>query len=155
MPFLTIKGIAPYDGRYRLSLDEEFTTREWGWLKRLSGYMPLTIEAGFDGGDPELFAVLAVMAMRRSGKITAAEVPDLFERIVDTPFGPTIQLEADETEAEDGDDADPPTAVKPDESLPIYGTDLRTNSETSPESRTGFGMHDLDTSESRPVTSGS
>ena len=41
-------GVPPYDGRYDFDLEgRELTTREWGWIKRLSGYLPLTIEEGF------------------------------------------------------------------------------------------------------------
>ena len=45
----------------------ELTTREWGWIKRLSGYLPLNIEDGL--GDPELVIVFAAIALRRAGKV--------------------------------------------------------------------------------------
>ena len=41
MDYLTIEGVAPYDGRYEFDLrDRPFTVREWGWIKRHSGYLP-------------------------------------------------------------------------------------------------------------------
>ena len=50
MNHLIITGVPPYDGRYEFDMERDFTTREWGWLKRLAGYLPLNIEEGFDGG---------------------------------------------------------------------------------------------------------
>ena len=55
MDWIVIDGAPPYDGRYMFDLaGQELTTREWGWIKRLSGYLPLTLDEGFKGGDPEL-----------------------------------------------------------------------------------------------------
>ena len=51
-----------------------FTTREWGWIKKHSGYLPLTVEEGFRGADPELITVFAVIALHRAGKIQTADV---------------------------------------------------------------------------------
>ena len=48
MDWLTIKGVPPWDGRYEFDLeDRELTTREWGWIKRWSGYLPLTVAEAF------------------------------------------------------------------------------------------------------------
>ena len=55
--------------------------------------MPFTIDEGFAGGDPELFACFAAIALRRADKIEAQEVPAIYERIIDGPFGSTITLE--------------------------------------------------------------
>jgi hypothetical protein len=105
MDTITISGVKPYDGRYELDITgSPLTTREWGWIKKHAGYLPVTI--GDDGfADPELIAVLAVIALRRSGTIEAREVPAVYDRIADAPFGSTISLEfASATEG----DADPP-----------------------------------------------
>ena len=60
LDWLTVAGVKPWDGRYEFDLNgRELTTREWGWIKRHSGYLPLTIDEGFNGADPELFACFA------------------------------------------------------------------------------------------------
>ena len=67
MDYIVIEGVRPYDGRYEFDLEgRELTTREWGWIKRLSGYLPLTIEEGLT--DPELITVFACIALRRAGQ---------------------------------------------------------------------------------------
>jgi hypothetical protein len=112
MDWIVIDGVKPYDGRYLFDLaGAEPTTREWGWIKRLSGYMPATIQDGFDGFDPELFSAFAVIALRRAGKIDNDEVTGVFERIVDAPFAATIRVENDGDRAED--DAGPPAPSSP------------------------------------------
>lgn len=109
MDWIVLEGVKPYDGRYPFDIDgQDFTTREWGWIKRHAGYMPLTIEDGFSGADPELFAVFAIIALRRAGKIEPRDVPGVFERLADAPFETTIRLENDEPAVEQEGDAGPP-----------------------------------------------
>lgn len=100
-----IKGVKPYDGEYPLD-DSEFTTREWSWIKKISGYLPMTAEDGFKGGDPELFVALAVVAMVRAGRIERGDALNVADRLADSAFGSSLTFEADgDEEAED-----PPTA---------------------------------------------
>lgn len=107
MNHITINGVPPYDGRYDLDLENrELTTREWGWIKRLAGYLPLTAEEGY--GDPELITVLAVIALRRAGKVDTQQVPQVFGRLSDAPFGSTITMETDLADEEV--DAGPPAS---------------------------------------------
>ena len=109
MNWITIVGVRPYDGRYEFDLgNQELTTREWGWIKRHTGYLPLTLEEEFRGSDPELYAIFAVIAIRRAGKIDQGEVPALFERICDAPFGATIRMEFDDDVEEEDADSPPP-----------------------------------------------
>lgn len=106
MEWLVIEGVRPWDGRYEFDLEHRpLTNREWGWIKRHSGYLPLTIEDGWKGGDPELFAAFAVIALHRAGRIQTGDVADVYERFADTPFGTTFRLDLDA--AEEGD-AGPP-----------------------------------------------
>lgn len=151
MDWIVVEGVKPYDGRYEFDMDgRPFTTREWGWIKRLSGYLPLTIAEGFDGADPELFTAFAVIAMRRADKITPREVPDVFERIADAPFDVAIKLETDAaSESDEGDDASPPPPSSPAKTS-ASGTPLRTNSGRSDEPQKRFGPPGLVTSESSP-----
>jgi len=133
--WLTITGVPPWDGRYEFDIaDRELTTREWGWLKRLAGYMPLTIQDGFDGADPELFAVFAVIALHRNGKIQAADVADTYDRFADAPFGMTILLESDDAEEEE-----PAPLGNSPASAPTSGDDSPTSSETLDGSQSPSG----------------
>jgi hypothetical protein len=81
-------------------------------IKRFSGYLPLTIQQGIEGADPELFCAFAVVALRRAGKIEQPDVQQVFDKLADAPFGATIRLEADpETEQQEEEaDAGPPAA---------------------------------------------
>ena len=152
MDWLVITGAKPWDGRYELDLlDRELTTREWGWVKRLSGYMPLTIVQGLEGGDPELFTALAVVALRRAGRIEQGDATDTYEQLLDTPAG-RITLESDTAEAVE-DDAGPPAG-----SSSSNGTSSGPASTTSWErsdgpTRPATGTPDSATSESLPAWS--
>lgn len=153
MNWIVVEGVKPWDGRYELDLvDLELTTREWGWIKRLSGYMPLTVDQGFKGGDAELFAVFAAIALRRAGRVDTRDVPDVFDRLVDAPFGTTIRLESDSAEDEAEDDADPPGSSTG--NTPSSGDGSPTSSETSAHPPNGSGIHGSDTSTSVPARSG-
>src|SRR4029077_12161900 len=111
MDWVVIEGVKPYDGRYEFDLiGSEPTTREWGWIKRLSGYMPATITEGFEGADPELFSVFAVIALRRAGRIETREVQHVFDRLADAPFPAAIRLETDQPDEPEEDDAGPPAS---------------------------------------------
>src|SRR5262245_17965120 len=110
MNWLVIEGIRPWDGHYELDLEEqEPTTREWGIVKKFSGYLPLTIEDGLKGGDPELFCAFALVALRRAGKIEPTDLQQVYHRLADAPFGATIRLEA--YQAVEEDDAGRPPAT--------------------------------------------
>lgn len=150
MDWLVIEGVRPWDGRYEFDLEgAPFTTREWGWIKRHSGYMPLTIDQGWSGADPELFSVFAVISLYRAGRIQPADVTDVFERFVDAPFGGTIRLETDT--ADDGEgDAGPPD-VSSDASSSSSGPGSPTSTETSEATPPVSGIPASATSESPPL----
>ncbi len=57
-----VDGTYPFEWR-------SFSTAEWSWIKKLSGYLPATVEEGWVGRDPELVVAFAVIAMVRAGKI--------------------------------------------------------------------------------------
>lgn len=104
---IIIQGVKPYDGEYPLEMQEEpLTTLEWRWVKKISGYLPLTIGDGFAGADPDLVCALAVIALRRKGKIQKEQALLVADRLADAPFdGAAIQLVFDEEE-ETSEDAD-------------------------------------------------
>lgn len=149
MDWIVVEGVGGWDGRYEFDLEQQpFTTREWGWIKRFSNYLPLTIDQGWRGGDPELFAAFAVISLYRAGRVTPADAAEVFERFVDAPFGGTIRLETDEP-ADEGDDAGPP-AGSSNGSSSSSGDGSPTSSEMwAPPG----GIPASDTSVSRPVGS--
>ena len=150
MDYIVLEGVKPWDGRYEFDLDAQpFTTREWGWIKRHAGYMPLTVDQGWRGGDPELFAAFAVISLHRAGRISPQDVPDLFERFADVPFGATIRLEAGET-AED--DAGPPPG-NTNGSSNTSGDDSRTSTASPAPPPRSSGIPASATSASHPVGS--
>jgi hypothetical protein len=139
MSDIVIAGMKPYDGRYPFDInDSNLTAREWGWIRRLTGYYPMTWDEGIGGYDQELFACLAVITLRRHGTIDKNEVPGLYERLIDHPFGTIVTLELDEQEA----DADGPPAESSSRSEPSSGDESPASSETSPENQNGSGMPD-------------
>ena len=111
MDYIVLAGVKPYDGRYELDLSREMSSREWGWIKRLAGYLPVTMDEN-TFSDPEFACVLAVIALHRASKVETREVPAVFEKIADAPFGTTITIEGD-NELEQEDDAGPPAGSPP------------------------------------------
>lgn len=92
-----ISGVGRYDGEYDFDIDADpLTTREWHWIKKLSGYMPMTLGEGLDGGDPSLVVALCTVALHRAGKISRDEVLPVADSLADAPFdGAAIQLVGD------------------------------------------------------------
>ena len=132
MDTIVITGVPPWDGRYPFDIaDNEPTTREWGYIKRFSGYLPATIEDGLKGADPELICAFAVIALRRAGKAGNEDVPGVYERLAAAPFGAAVHLETDASEDSEGDVG--PPAGSSDGSSSSSGTDSTRSSETSPE----------------------
>lgn len=147
MDWIVIDSIPPYDGRYQLDLaGDQFTTREWGWVKRLAGYLPGNLEDGLTGMDPELICAFATIALHRAGKVQARDVPDVFERITDAPFGSTIRLETDRAEIGQEEDADPPSPPSSSGNGSSSGPGSTKSSETSPATPARSGIPALDTS---------
>lgn len=109
MDHIVITGVQPWDGRYELDLiNSEFKTREWGWIKRYANYGPATLDGTALLTDPEMVTLCAIIAMHRAGKIEIRDIPDMWERFADVPFGAAIKWEfGDRDELED--DAAHPT----------------------------------------------
>jgi hypothetical protein len=148
---IVIEGIPPYDGVYPWDLDrQELTTREWGWIKRLTGYLPLDLSDPEKWGDPEVLVCFAAMALRRAGRVEAREVPQVFERLADAPFdGAKIQLETEEAEE---DDVGPP-APSSNGSTGFSGPASPPSSEPSTTSPAHSGMPASASTESGRTTS--
>jgi hypothetical protein len=149
MDWIVLEGVKPWDGRYEFDIvARELTRREWGWIKRLPGYLPLTIEDGLRGADPELFAVFGAIALRRAGRIQQDEVPEIYERLLDAPAGSTIRLEGDTVDTDEGDAGPPPASSSGNGSS--FGSDSPTSSETSESIPPSPGIPALATSTSPP-----
>jgi uncharacterized protein (DUF2336 family) len=93
-----IDGVA-----YPLEIDEtkganSLSPREWGEIKRIAHVLPAQLAEAIEGGDMELMAALAIVAMRRAGG-----QPDV-DAILDGRF--PLEVEAD-AEADD----DPPAVA--------------------------------------------
>jgi hypothetical protein len=153
MDYLIIHGVAPYDGRYPLDLDEqEFTTREWGWIKRHSNYLPLTAAEGFTGKDAELVCVIGAILLRRAGRIETKDVPGVFERLADAPFTASLRWESDPAGEPLEDDLVDPTASS--NGNTSSSTPASTaSSESSAADSSPTGMPGLVSSGSDPPTS--
>lgn len=136
MDTIQIVGIRPYDGDWPFDLAQQpLTTREWGWIKRLAGYLPDTVESGLS--DPELVTVFAVISLHRAGKVETRDVPDTFERLADSPFGGAIRWQVGDTE-EAADEPVPPQRSSSGND-DTSGQGSTTSSETSPPTPTASG----------------
>lgn len=155
MDHITVEGVPPYDGRYELDIwgDSAMTSREWGWMKRYAGYLPLTL-TGDAFGDPEAINVFAIIALRRNGKIEPRDVAAAWERFQDAPFGATVTLEIGDPEDMEGD-ADGPPSTSSNGSDGSSSPSSRNDSDNSDSPQSPTGTPASDTSVSAPVTSGS
>lgn len=133
MPDYIIVNVPPYEGEYEFDLEGRLlNTDEWEVIHKVSGYLPLTFEEGWRGGDPRLFVSFAVIAMERAGKIQADEVLHVADLLKKAPVdGSSIQFRGDPQEEED-----PQSGSATDASTPSSGDDSSESSEPSPESST-------------------
>lgn len=148
---ITITGVRPFDGEYPLDLEEEpLTTLEWRWVKKISGYLPLTMADGFAGGDPDLVIALAVIALRRGGKIQKEQALTVSDRLSDVAFdGAAIQLRFDGDDEDAEDDASPPD--QPPEQTPSSGGSSNPSSDPPEPVQPTTGTEASETPTSAPV----
>lgn len=150
MDYIHVEGVPPYDGKYEFDLrDAAFTVREWGWIKRHSGYLPFTLWDGLQGSDAELLAVMALIAMVRAGKVDRRDVPDVWERFADAPGVVTVRLELT---SEEEDDTDPLSNESRNGNGSTSGDDSTQSSGRSDETQPPSGIHGSATSASHPAT---
>lgn len=118
MDTVTIRGSRGLDGDYPFDLEEHpLTTLEWRWIKKISGYMPLTIDEGRRGGDPDVVLAFATIALVRAGKVDKSRALIAADQLAELAFdGESISVETDGE-----DDADPPTSVTSTSSPPPDG----------------------------------
>jgi hypothetical protein len=148
MDQIVIEGVPPYDGRYEFELrDRAFSVREWGWIKRHTGYLPLTLDDGLAGVDAELLAIFGIIALVRAGKVVRDDVAAVWERFADAPGVITIRLELEGHEDE-AEAPDPPTPPSSTASGGSSGNGLKPSSDSSVELPPVIGTPDSVTSES-------
>ena len=148
---IVIDGKTGWDGSYEIELPpvRRFTAREWGWIRRLTGYTPVSITGPDASGDPEIDVVLAVIALRRHGRITIDEAAATYERLVDLADD-RIRFESDE---ESPGDADGPPPRSSNGNASSSGPGSPTGSETSTPTLPNSGIPASDGSASAPGTS--
>ncbi len=129
--------VKPYVGRYPFNFLRELTIREWGWVKRNTGYLPLTVDDALEGGDPELVGILAVIAMVRAGRIGNAEVAEVYEWLLDTDAKAAITVWAEDDDEEEGEEGRPPTLIH--ENGAYFGDGSKTKSDLLTETPAPFG----------------
>jgi hypothetical protein len=135
--WLVVEGVEPWDGRYELPLDEfQFTNREWGWIRRWTGYLPASVLDAMKGADAELLAALAVIALHRAGKVNRDDAAATFERFEEENFG-SFTLTSDDEEAET---LDPPASASSNGNETDFGDGSRTaTANPEPTTRSGTG----------------
>jgi hypothetical protein len=147
----TIAGVPPYDGRYGLDIDEQpLTTREWRWVKRHGGYLPLTLDRAALT-DPDLIIVQAAIAIHRAGKVDTADVPGLIERFEDVD--PFAAITFEPGSLDEAGDADGPPASSSDAKPSSSGANSPNGSESSDSPLSPTGLPRSDTSASAPPIS--
>lgn len=148
---IIIQGVGRYDGEYELDLEEPApSTLEWRWIKKISGYLPLTIEDGFRGGDPDLYCALAVIALYRGGKIRKDEALTVADTLADSPFdGTVIRFVADEED--EGDVGPPEVTPATDSPKKNSGESLKPSSDPPEPGQPPTGTQDSETASGVPV----
>ncbi len=96
-----IVNVERYKGTYDLDPEVPMTALDWSWIKKISGYLPLTVDAGFEGDDPELYVALAVIALHRAGKVRPNEAVAAAALLMTGDYGTSIVMDfSDENEKE-------------------------------------------------------
>lgn len=153
MDYIVVTGAGEYDGRYEFSLElAGITTVEWGWIKRHAGYLPFTVMDGYQGGDPELYTVFAVMALHRAGKIQQADAAEVYATLARLVFNENVRMEPGDEPAEEAD-TDPPISASSSVNGGSSGDASKTSSEKSGPARPATGIPASATSESGLPTS--
>lgn len=121
---LTIKGVDPFDGSYDLDFTEQpFTNRDLHLIKKLAGVRLGELEEAFASGDNDLFVAVAVIQLRREGKVQKGRELAAADLLFDGEAGSLLFEDTAE------DDAGPPESPLP--TATVGGEESDSNSESS------------------------
>jgi hypothetical protein len=102
MSSIKVTGIGrAYDGEYEFD-GTYFTNKELHTIKRMSGVRAGEIPAALEAGDNDLVVALTVIALERNGKVVNEDA------LWNAKVG-CIEAMLGEADADEADDADPPT----------------------------------------------
>lgn len=118
-----VLNVGRYKGEYDLDAESEpFTNLEWRWIKKISGYLPLTVGDGLAGADPDVIVAFAVIALSRAGRIDQTQALQVADEFDSLPFdGVAIVYQPDLEETEAGDPTKPATTPATQPSPPSTG----------------------------------
>jgi hypothetical protein len=131
---IVVKGMRPWDGEYELDTDRAFSSREWHWIKKVSGYLPLTVREGFAGQDPDLYVALALIAMCRNGRIQRDDWQRVAEQMAEAPFDAQSITLVGPAEAEVEDEIPPVLTSEPAGSSPTSSLENDSSGTPNPNS---------------------
>lgn len=129
-----------YKGEYDFDIEEHpLTALEWRWVKKISGYLPLTLAEGLQGADPDLFVAFAVVALHRAGQIQKQDALQVADVLADSPFdGAAITFIGEEADA----DVPPPEPATTPETGSTGGSSNGTSDIRQVPTRTPIGARD-------------
>ncbi len=134
-------NVPPWQGEYDLDMSEAFTALEWRWVKKISGYLPLTVDEALKGGDPDFIIALTAIALVRAGKIQKDQVFEVADALADAPFdGAAISVIVDS--AGQSPPA-PDSSESSNESETSGGADSEPTSESPGNGQSRTGLHAL------------
>lgn len=146
---ITLERVAPYDGSYGIDLDEtELTNRDWEWLKQYSATYPATLGDAIGRGDASFWCTMALILLRRAGRIDKTDAAAVFELLQDAPYS-AVGVEVD---VRDEGDAGPPLSSS-NGSETSSGNGSATSSAIPEPTPSVTGPPSSDTSVSAPATS--
>lgn len=95
---IVIEGLRPYDGAYPIDIENEpLTSREWRFVKQISGLVAGEFDQASSRGDPDVLIAIATIALFRNHKIQREQVLEVAELLTDLPLdGEKIKLEGGE-----------------------------------------------------------
>jgi hypothetical protein len=121
---LTIDGVDPFDGVYELDFAEQpFTNRDVHLIKKIAGVRLGELAEAFEAGDNDLLVAVAVIQLRREGKVQKGREMDAAEILLDAVAGKLIYEDTAE------DDAGPPERPLP--NAPVGSGENDSNSKSS------------------------
>lgn len=93
---MILKDVGPHDGEYEIDFDQPYNGDEWHFIKQVSGVRMGEWESAMDAGDYDVLLAIAVLQLKREGKITDRDMHQLFSKFRSAPLGCVAFPEADD-----------------------------------------------------------